>query len=347
MKVVLFCGGLGTRIREHSERIPKPLVNIGNRPIVWHLMRYYAHFGHKDFILCLGYGGDLIRQFFLDYNECLSNDFVLSMATRNFASLDTNNDGQISRSEWDAHFDESGFGSSGSSSSGTTGAGSSSRTTRSPGGKKIELLASDVQDWRITFVDTGLHSNIGERLLRVRRFLEGENAFLANYSDGLTDLPLDRHIADFERRGVVASLVAVPPPVSFHSMQSDSSGLVTGFGAMRDAGLLINGGFFCMRPEIFNYIQRGEDLIEAFQRLGGRRQLAAFHYGGFWQAMDTFKDKMAFDSMHARGECPWMLWKQNGHEEERPATRSDVDAAETANLLLDATVLPGRQRSSA
>ena len=158
MKVVLFCGGLGTRLREHSETIPKPLVNIGHRPILWHLMRYYAHFGHKDFILCLGYRGDLIREFFLNYGERLSNDFVLS-----------------------------------------------------PDRKKIELPTSDIEDWRITFVDTGLHSNIGQRLLRVRQFLAGERAFLANYADGLTDLPLDRHVADFERRSVIASIVAVPP----------------------------------------------------------------------------------------------------------------------------------------
>jgi glucose-1-phosphate cytidylyltransferase len=292
MKVVLFCGGLGTRIREHSERIPKPLVKVGNRPILWHLMRYYAHFGHKEFILCLGYGGDQIREFFLNYNECLSNDFVLS-----------------------------------------------------PGRKDIKLLTSDVQDWRITFVDTELHSNIGERLLRVRRFLAGESAFLANYSDGLTDLPLDRHIADFERRGVIASFVAVPPPVSFHSIQVDSAGLATGFQPMRDAGLLINGGFFCLRSDIFDYIQPNEDLIEAFQRLSARRQLAAFRYDGFWQAMDTFKDKMAFDGMHARGECPWMLWKENA-QRKQPAPRSNGDA-ETADLVLDATLFSRHQQSSA
>ena len=294
MKVVLFCGGLGTRIREHSETIPKPLVNVGNRPIVWHLMRYYAHFGHKDFILCLGYGGDLIREFFLNYDECLSNDFVLS-----------------------------------------------------PGRKKIELLASDVQDWRITFVDTGLNSNIGERLLRVRRFLTGESAFLANYSDGLSNVPLDRHIADFERLGVIASLVAVPPPVSFHSVHSDGDGLVTGFGPMRDAGLLINGGFFCMRPEVFDYIKRDEDIIEGFQRLSARRQLAVLRYDGFWQAMDTFKDKMAFDNMHARGECPWMLWKQNMPEEQGPTPQSGAGATETADVLLDAKVFSRHQRPSA
>jgi glucose-1-phosphate cytidylyltransferase len=111
MKVVLFCGGLGTRLREHSDTIPKPLVNIGHRPILWHLMRYYAHYGHKDFVLCLGYRGDLIREYFLNYNECMSNDFVLA-----------------------------------------------------DGGKKVELLTRDLDDWRITFVDTGLQSNIGQRL---------------------------------------------------------------------------------------------------------------------------------------------------------------------------------------
>lgn len=284
MKVILFCGGQGTRLRDHSHAIPKPLVNIGHRPILWHLMRYYAHFGHKDFILCLGYRGDLIREFFLTYDECMSNDFVLSA-----------------------------------------------------GGKKIELLARDVHDWRITFVDTGLHSNIGQRLLCVRRHLAGEKAFLANYADGLTDLPLDRQISDFERRGVTASFVAVPPALSFHGVQSDSSGLVTGFGAMRDAGFLINAGFFCLRSDIFEYVNDGEELVEQpFQRLIARRQLAVFRYGGFWQPMDTFKDKMAFDSMDARGECPWMLWKQDGVREHGRARRAPVDAMDAAGSLHDA-----------
>ena len=143
MKVVLFCGGLGTRLREHSDTIPKSLVNIGPRPIVWHLMRYYSHFGHKEFILSLGYRGDLIRQYFLDYQETMSNDFTLS-----------------------------------------------------DGGRKIELHSSDMDDWKITFVDTGLHSNIGERLSAVRSYVENEDIFLANYSDGLSNAPLDMMIAD-------------------------------------------------------------------------------------------------------------------------------------------------------
>lgn len=258
MKVVLFCGGLGTRLREHSDTIPKPLVNIGYRPILWHLMRYYAHFGHNDFILCLGYRGDLIRKYFLNYNECMSNDFVLSA-----------------------------------------------------GGKQIELLSSDLDNWRITFVDTGLHSNIGQRLLRVREYLEGEEDFLANYADGLSDLPLDQLIADFRRRRVTASFLAVQAAQSFHGVQSDDDGIVTGFGRMRDTDFLINAGFFCLRRDIFDYIEEGDELVEKpFQRLIARRQLSVYRYYGFWQSMDNFKDKITFDRMEGRGECPWMVWKR-------------------------------------
>lgn len=259
MKVVLFCGGLGTRLREHSDTIPKPLVNIGVRPIMWHLMRYYAHFGHKDFVLALGYRGDMIREYFLNYNECLSNDFVMS-----------------------------------------------------EGGRRVEPVRSDIADWRITFVDTGLHSNIGQRLLRVRQYLDGEEEFLANYSDGLADLPLDQMIADFRRRKVTASFAAAPSPLSFHTVRGDEDGIVTGFGRMQEAQeFWINSGFFCLRKEIFDHIEEGDELVEQpFQRLIAQRQLAVYRHRGFWQAMDTFKDKITFDRMDGRGDCPWMVWKR-------------------------------------
>ena len=139
MKVVLFCGGLGTRLGELTEDVPKPLVKIGYRPILWHLMKYYAHYGHKDFILCLGYKADKIKDYFLNYNEYISNDFTMSN-----------------------------------------------------GGKDIELQKSDIADWKITFVDTGLRANIGQRLKAVEKYLEGEEMFLANYSDGLTNLAAAR-----------------------------------------------------------------------------------------------------------------------------------------------------------
>jgi glucose-1-phosphate cytidylyltransferase len=257
MKVVLFCGGLGTRLREHSETIPKPLVNIGYRPILWHLMRYYAHFGHKDFILCLGYRGDMIREFFLDYRTAMSTDFVLS-----------------------------------------------------EGGRRIELFEDGVDDWRIAFVDTGMHSNLGQRLLRVKHLLQNDDVFLANYSDGLTDLPLDQHVAQFVAGGAGASFLSVRPSQSFHAVQSDWRGVVTAIEPVSASDYWINGGFFCLRREIFDHIKPGEELVEQpFQRLLAQKKLNTRRYEGYWAAMDTFKDKITLDRMEARGDCPWMVWK--------------------------------------
>jgi glucose-1-phosphate cytidylyltransferase len=256
MKVVLFCGGMGTRLRERSETIPKPLVSIGYRPIIWHLMRYYAHFGHKDFVLCLGYRGDLVKDYFVNYSEWASNDFVLS-----------------------------------------------------EGGRKIEPLARDIEDWRITFVETGLHSNIGERLLAVRKHIEDDEFFLANYSDALSDLPLADYIDEVRRRNVVAGMVAVKPWQSFHSVAAGPDGVVEYIGPLREAGFWLNGGFFVFRRDLFDYIRPNEELVEQpFQRLIENRQLYAYRHAGFWAAMDTFKDKIAFDRMHGRGDTPWELW---------------------------------------
>lgn len=258
MKVVLFCGGLGTRLREHSDTIPKPLVNVGYRPIIWHLMRYYAHHGHKDFVLALGYRGDMIREYFLNYQECMSNDFVLTGG----------ND------------------------------------------RKVTLMSSDIQDWRITFVDTGLHSNLGQRLLRVRKYLEGETEFLANYSDGLSDIPLDRQLDEFRRSNAIASFAAVNNGQSFHVVRATDDGRVTALGPMDSSDMRINGGFFCLRREIFDYIEEGDELVERpFQRLIQQNRLYAYRHDGFWKAMDTFKDKITFDRMEAKGECPWTVWK--------------------------------------
>jgi glucose-1-phosphate cytidylyltransferase len=256
MKVVLFCGGLGTRLREHSDTIPKPLVTIGYRPILWHLMNYYAHSGHRDFILCLGYRGDLIREFFLNYNEEMSNDFTLY-----------------------------------------------------EGGRRRELHASDIADWNITFVDTGLHSTIGQRLLRVEKYLAGESEFLANYSDGLANVPLERMIADFRAKQAVVSFVSVRSPQSFNTVQATADGAVTAMGAAHDPHIRINGGFFVMRREIFDYVREGEELVEQpFARLIEARKLVTFPWDGFWQCMDTFKDKITLDRMEAKGDCPWKVW---------------------------------------
>jgi len=257
MKVVLFCGGQGMRLREYSERIPKPMVPIGYRPILWHVMKYYAAWGHKDFVLCLGHGADVIKDYFLNYNECLTNDFVLS-----------------------------------------------------EGGRNVELLARDIDDWRITFVDTGLHANIGERLWAVREHVRGEEMFLANYADGLTDCPLPEMTEAFDRSERLATFLCVRPNQTFHVVQLQDKDLVTSIEDIRAADVRINGGYFVLRPEIFEYMRPGEELVlEPFQRLIREQRLGAHVYDGFWASMDTFKDKQYLDDIHRRGESPWEVWR--------------------------------------
>jgi glucose-1-phosphate cytidylyltransferase len=257
MKVVLFCGGLGMRLREFSEHIPKPMVNIGYRPILWHIMKYYAYHGHKDFILCLGFGADIIKNYFLNYDECLSNDFVLSH-----------------------------------------------------GAKNVKLFNSDIDDWNITFADTGVNSNIGQRLKAVEKYLEGDDIFLANYSDGLTDLALNAQINQFHREKKMASFLCVKPNLTCHFISLSSNGYVNEIKDITQSDIRINGGYFIFRREIFSYINDGEELLhEPFQRLVEQRQLMAYKYDGFWGCMDTFKDKQCLDALYARNNAPWEVWK--------------------------------------
>ncbi len=256
MKVVLFCGGLGMRLRDYADNIPKPMVPIGYRPILWHVMKYYAHFGHKDFILCLGHRADTIKNYFLNYDECVSNDFILS-----------------------------------------------------GGGKSLELLHSDIHDWRITFVDTGINSNIGQRLKAVEKHLNGEEEFFANYSDGLTDLDLNQQLEHFRQQKKVASFVCIRPNLSYHLVSLADGDLVSDIQDMNQSSIRINGGYFIFKKEIFDYLRDGEELLhEPFQRLTQRRQLVAFIHNGYWASMDTFKDKQQLDDLYSRGNAPWEVW---------------------------------------
>jgi glucose-1-phosphate cytidylyltransferase len=274
MKVVLFCGGMGMRMREYSDMIPKPMIEIGYRPLIWHIMKYYAHYGHTEFILCLGYRGDVIKQYFLNYDECLSNDFVLSN-----------------------------------------------------GGRDLQLRSRDIDDWRITFVDTGLNANIGQRLTAVEPYLEGDEIFMANYADGLSDLPLPEYLAYFRQRAPIASVLCVRPNHTFHIVSLRADGVVSGIRHVADSGVSINGGFFVFTKEIFRYIRAGEELVEEpFRRLIGDGQLVAYRYDGFWACIDTFKDKQMFDAMNARGETPWQVWKPAA----RPGYRLETQDAGAA-----------------
>ncbi len=263
MKVVLFCGGLGMRMRDGVTNAPKPMAMIGDRPLLWHVMRYYAHFGHTDFILCLGYGASAVKDFFLNYDETRSNDFVLEGSERS-----------------------------------------------------VKLFKTDIADWRITFVDTGLHSAIGERLRRARRFVEGEAMFMANYADVLTDASLPDMISQFEASDAIASMLAVPLQSSHHVVEVDERGVVTQVTPVKELLQWENGGYFIMRPEIFNYLRAGEDLVEdAMVRMVCDRKIIAYPYKGYWSPADTVKERAQLEEMYQQGNCPWMIW-----DPERSAT---------------------------
>jgi glucose-1-phosphate cytidylyltransferase len=237
VKVVLFCGGLGTRLREHSDTIPKPLAAIGGRPILWHLLRYYAHFGHTQFVLCLGYRGEMIREFF----------------------------------EHDAGIDPS---------------------------------------WTIDLVDTGAEATIGDRLRAVEPLVGSDQLFLANYSDGVSDLPLSAYIEGFQARDAIAGFISVRNPHSFHVVDVDDEGTVRGLTPAHDSDVWINGGFFIFRRAIFDYINPGDELVEQpFQRLMAEGRLYSRKHAGFWAAMDTYKDKVSLDRRHAAGNAPWEVWQ--------------------------------------
>jgi len=263
------------RLREFSETIPKPMVNIGYRPILWHIMKYYAHYGYNDFILCLGYGADFIKNYFLNYNECVSNDFVFS-----------------------------------------------------EGGKSLQLFNSDIDSWKITFADTGMSANIGQRLKAVEKYLNGDEIFLANYSDGLTDVPLDRQIEQFENEQKVASFLCVKPNLSFHFVTLNSGGVVEAIRDVSRSDIRINGGYFVFRNNIFKYMQDGEELLyEPFQRLVQQQQLLAYKYDGFYASMDTFKDKQMLDDLYATGVAPWQVWKSLSQESMRQISQSKLGVA--------------------
>ncbi len=259
MKVVLFCGGFGMRLKENSESIPKPMVKIGYRPILWHIMRYYAHYGHKDFILCLGYKADEIKNYFMNYDETVSNNFIMT-----------------------------------------------------EGGKKVILLNSDIHDWGITFIDTGLRSNIGQRLVAIKKYLKDDEFFLANYTDGLSDLPLPKMIDFFKKHNKIACFIGVKPNQSFHLVQFKKGGAVKNFSSIQNVGMSMNGGYYIFKNQIFDYIRKGEDLLEEpFKRLIAKNQLITYKYDGFWTCMDTFKEKQVLEDMYTRGKTPWEVWKNS------------------------------------
>jgi glucose-1-phosphate cytidylyltransferase len=252
VKVVLFCGGLGLRMGEATTRVPKPMIPVGERPILWHIMKYYASYGFRDFVLCLGYRGEAIKEYFLKY-EALSNDFVLR-----------------------------------------------------DGGRRVELLQSDIHDWSMTFVDTGVQSPIGERLRRVEPYLDGDEIFLANYGDTLTDAPLPDMVETLRESSRTGLFLCARPTYNFHVVRLGADNAVEDIRDVTSTDTWINAGYFVFRREIFDAIREGEDLVEEpFRRLIADDRLVGYPYSGFWAPMDTLKDKQTLDTLYESGQAPW------------------------------------------
>jgi glucose-1-phosphate cytidylyltransferase len=259
-------------MRASEDSAPKPMMPIGHRPVLWHVMRYYAHFGHTEFILCLGYGARTVKDYFLNYQETHSNDFVLTK-----------------------------------------------------GGEHVELLSSDISDWRITFVDTGIDTAIGERLRRVRRFLDDDEVFLANYGDVLTDAPMNDIIGRLLATDAAGSLLAVPPQDSFHVVDVDGTSRITGFVPVADMNMRINGGYFVLRQDIFDYLGEGEDLVmDACARAAELGRMLAVQYDGFWAAMDTLKERYWLEELYRTGQSPWAVWRDQTPSVDRRVLAIDV-----------------------
>lgn len=253
MKVVILCGGLGTRLSEETQVRPKPMVEIGGRPILWHIMGIYSRHGLRDFVLALGYKGELIKDYFLNYHARQSDITV-----------------HLRRGE-------------------------------------VEFSNPAVEDWSVSLVDTGAATQTGGRLLRLRDQLTPHGTFMMTYGDGLANIELTALLAFHRGHGRIATVTAVRPPARFGDLQTVEN-VVSSFEEKPQAGEgWINGGFFVFEPQVFDYIDADATIFERapLERLARERQLMAFHHMGYWQSMDTLRDRNALEALWASGEAPW------------------------------------------
>lgn len=262
MKVVLLAGGYGTRISEESGTKPKPMIEIGGRPILWHIMKSYSQYGFHDFIICLGYKGYVIKEFFANYFLHQSD-----------VTFDLRNNDMI-------------------------------------------VHDRQVEPWKVTLVDTGLDTMTGGRLLRIQDHLDQEEDFCLTYGDGVSDVDLDDLIAFHRQEGRLATLTAVQPPGRFGALKIQENGVEEFTEKPLGDGSWINGGFFVLSPKVLNYI-RGSQTIweqEPLQELAAEGELSAYKHAGFWQPMDTLRDKNHLEQLWSSGQAPWANWR---HERTR------------------------------
>ena len=257
MKVVILAGGFGTRLSEETSIKPKPMVEIGEKPILWHIMKIYSHYGFNDFIICLGYKGYIIKEYFANYFLHMSDVTIDLRANR------------------------------------------------------IEVHSSRSEPWRVTLVDTGLHTQTGGRIKRIQRYI-GNETFMLTYGDGVADINIDRLVEFHRKHGKLATVTAVQPPGRFGALELDSDGNVIEFKEKpKGDGAWINGGFFVLESGVFDYID-GDDTIwerEPLEKLAQDGQLVAYKHKGFWKPMDTLRDKRELEALWESGNPPWKVWK--------------------------------------
>lgn len=256
MKVVVLAGGLGTRLSEETELKPKPMVEIGGFPILWHIMKHYAHYGLKEFYLALGYRGDVIKRFFVDYYS-LNGSMTLSLS-----------DGKVDRHE------------------------------------------RECEDWIVHLNNTGEETNTGGRVKRLEQHLK-DDTFALTYGDGLCNVDLQDLIKFHRAHKRIATVTAVRPPARFGGLIFEGD-IVVDFTEKPQIGEgWINGGFLILEPEIFNYLEGDDSSLEAdaLECLAADRQLAAYRHEGFWQCMDTLRDKRLLESLWLERQAPWKIWE--------------------------------------
>jgi glucose-1-phosphate cytidylyltransferase len=257
MKAVILAGGLGTRISEETHLRPKPMIEIGGKPILWHIMKIYSAHGVNDFIVCCGYKGYLIKEYFANYFLHMSD--VTFHMTRN----------------------------------------------------EMEVHEQKVEPWRVTLVDTGDNTMTGGRLKRVADYLRGEQAFCFTYGDGIADVDISRLIEFHGGHGKLATITAVTPPGRYGALEVDGSRVVGFTEKPRGEAGLINGGFFVLSPKVIEYVDDDETPWESMplERLSRGGELMAFEHRGFWQPMDTLREKNVLEDLWSIGKAPWKCWE--------------------------------------
>jgi len=257
MKTVILAGGLGTRLSEETEIRPKPMVEIGGQPILWHIMRHYAHYGFKEFYIALGYRADIIKRFFIDYHN-LNGNLSINL-----------------------------------------------------GSGQVDMHERDCEDWIVHLRNTGQNTNTGGRVKRLEPFLKN-GTFMITYGDGVCDVNLSELLAFHRRHGRIGTVTAVRPPARFGGLIFDGDSVVVEFTEKPQIGEgWINGGFMVLEPAVFDYLQGDDTSLEAdgLERLALDRQLVAYQHAGFWQCMDTLRDKRRLENLWQTGEAPWKLWE--------------------------------------